>query len=211
MMNLRAEFGELDVYLFDQLLRGRVPPTARVIDVGCGGGRNLHYLMRQGYDVHGLDPSRGAIEQVQRHASEHGIPDVAARFRTETVEATTFEAGAFDFAILNAVLHFARDPAHWNAMVDATWRLLAPGGTLFARLSTTIGIEPHLVALGDGRYRLPGGTEWFLVDLEGLLAKTAALDAELVDPIKTVNVQNLRTMTTWVLSKGCGSHPAHPP
>ena len=71
-----------------------------------------------------------------------------------------------------AVLHFARDPAHWHAMVDALWRHVAPGGTLFARLSTTIGIEDHIEPLGGGRYRLATCVEWFLVSLDDLLAAT---------------------------------------
>jgi len=47
----------------------------------------------------------------------------------------------------------------------------------------------------------PDGSEAYLVDEGRLLAATARLGAELVDPIKTTNVQGLRCMTTWVLRR----------
>ncbi|MDX1578091.1 MAG: class I SAM-dependent methyltransferase, partial [Gemmatimonadota bacterium] len=48
MTDLRETFGDLDIYLFDQLLRGRITPDMRVLDAGCGNGRNLIYLRRVG-------------------------------------------------------------------------------------------------------------------------------------------------------------------
>ena len=41
--DLRSAFGEIDIYLFDQLLRGRFDARSRVLDAGCGDGRNVHY------------------------------------------------------------------------------------------------------------------------------------------------------------------------
>jgi len=55
MTELRKQFGEIDIYLFDQLLRGRVAPGMRILDAGCGAGRNLIYFLRQGYDVFAVD------------------------------------------------------------------------------------------------------------------------------------------------------------
>ena len=45
--DLQEQFGNIDIYLFDQLLRGRIGPGMRVLDAGCGGGRNLVYLLRE--------------------------------------------------------------------------------------------------------------------------------------------------------------------
>ena len=44
-------------------------------------------------------------------------------------------------------------------------------------------------------------TDRYLVSLEDLLRTTNDLGGELLDPVKTVNVQNLRCMTTWVVGK----------
>ena len=68
-MNLQDEFGNIDIYVFDQLLRGRIAPGMRVFDAGCGGGRNLVYLLRQGYDVCGNDADPSAIAQVRAMAA----------------------------------------------------------------------------------------------------------------------------------------------
>ena len=54
-MTLQDEFGSIDIYLFDQLLRARLRPGMRVLDAGCGGGRNLVYLLRNGFDVWATD------------------------------------------------------------------------------------------------------------------------------------------------------------
>jgi hypothetical protein len=103
--------------------------------------------------------------------------------------------------ISSAVLHFAADEKHFEAMLTSMWRVLKPGGYLFARLASDIGIEKHVRPLGNGRYFLPDGSERFLVNEQMLLNYTAKLNGNLFEPIKTTNVQNLRCMTTWCLQK----------
>ncbi len=201
-MNLRAEFGDIDIYLFDQLLRGRLAPGMRVFDAGCGGGRNLVYLLRQGYDVCGNDANPEAVAQVRGMAAEL-TPTVAVRstesaFRVEAIEDTSFPEASADAVLASAVLHFARDDQHFEAMVRAMWRVLKPGGLFFARLASTIGMEAQVQPLSQGRFRLPDGSDRYLVDAAALLRWTETLGGELLDPIKTTVVHDLRSMTTWV-------------
>lgn len=196
-------FGSIDVYVFDQLLRGRIRPGQRVLDVGCGGGRNLRYLLRAGYDVAGCDPDPEAIASVRRLAAELAPsgPDLEERFRVEPAEDLSFAERSFDVVLCNAVLHFARDEAHFRAMLAGAWRPLRPGGVFFARLASSIGIEDLVLPLGDGRHRLPDGSQRFLVDEPALLEAGRRLGGELLDPIKTTSVQGQRCMTTWVLRR----------
>src|SRR3954465_10263227 len=63
---LRGEFGDIDIYLFDQLLRGRFDRRRRVLDAGCGGGRNLPYFLRHGFDVRAADVDGRAIDAVRQ-------------------------------------------------------------------------------------------------------------------------------------------------
>lgn len=194
-------FGEIDVYLFDQLLRGRITPDMRVLDAGCGGGRNLVYLMRAGCDVYGVDRDGERVREVRALAGRL-TPDLPSEnFRAESVESMTFPDGFFDAVIANAVLHFAHGEDHLISMLEELWRVLAPGGLFFARLATTIGIEDRVQPLGGGRFALPDGSERLLVDEAFLLATTERLGGTLLDPIKTTNVQNLRCMTTWCVRK----------
>ena len=194
---LHEQFGDIDIYVFDQLLRGRIAPGMRVFDAGCGGGRNLVYLLRQGYEVFGNDANPGAITQV-RALAEELAPGRPLDFRVEAIEDTSFVDASFDVVIASAVLHFARDAAHFESMVRALWRVLKPGGVFFARLASTIGMEQQIQAIGHGRYRLPDGSDRYLVDAAMLFEWTERLGGELLDPLKTTVVHDQRSMTTWV-------------
>jgi tellurite methyltransferase len=200
--DLRREFGDIDIYVFDQLLRGRITRDMRVLDAGCGGGRNLVYLLRQGVDVWGNDASADAIEAVRRLASSLSptLP-VTERFRLEPAEHMTFGDAEFDVVLSSAVMHFARDEAHWDAMLREMWRVLRPGGLFFARLATTIGHEARVKALGNRRFIMPDGDERFLVDERFIVEATRSIGGTLVDPIKTSVVQDRRSMMTWVVRK----------
>src|SRR5688500_4675852 len=123
---LREQFGDIDIYLFDQLLRGRITLGMRILDAGCGEGRNLVYLMREGFDVHGIDQSAQAVDAIGRRAVDLGCAGGRERFSVQPVERMSFDDAAFDVVISSAVLHFARDEVHWTAMVDEMWRVLAP-------------------------------------------------------------------------------------
>jgi tellurite methyltransferase len=200
-MTLSTDFGDIDIYVFDQLLRGRIAPGMRVMDAGCGGGRNLVYLLRQGYDVCGNDANPHAIAEVRALAA-HLAPGGAYDFRLEAIEHTSFPDAHADVVIASAVLHFARNEAHFDAMLNGLWRVLRPGGLLVARLASTIGIVDQVQPLGGGRYLLPDGSERYLVDADILLAATARLGGVLADPIKTTVVHAQRAMTTWVVRRG---------
>ncbi len=197
----RDLFGDIDIYLFDQLLKGRIRPGMRVLDAGCGGGRNLVYLLRSGFEVFGVDASAEAIAEVQKLAARLEPGPSRAVFRVEPLEDLSFPDGHFDVVISSAVLHFAADEQDFGLMLREMWRVLAPGGLFFARLASTIGIESHVTRIEGRRFRLPDGTDRFLVDEALLLGETRKLGGTLLEPIKTVNVQNQRCMTTWCMRK----------
>ena len=203
MTNLVEQFGNIDIYLFDQLLRGNIAPGMRVLDAGCGGGRNLVYLLREGYEVFGVDASAEVVQHVRSVAAALAPGLDGGNFRVEAIEAMSFPEEFVDVVISNAVLHFAGDDAHFEMMVRAMWRVLRPGGMLFCRVASTIGMEfAGASGLIEGRrFRMPGGMEWYLVDEALLMRTTENLGGELVDPLKTTVVQGARCMTTWVVRK----------
>lgn len=209
MTDLAREFGGIDIYVFDQLLRGRVVPGARVLDAGCGGGRNLVYLLRAGYDVYATDADPQSIDAVRRLAAALAPALPSANFRVEPVEHMTFPDEFADVVLSSAVLHFARDEEQFDAMVDEMWRVLRPGGMLFCRLGSTIGIERQVRRRHGRRYHLPDGSERYLVDQALLLARTDRLGAVLLDPLKTTIVQDQRAMTTWVVRKAASGRASH--
>jgi tellurite methyltransferase len=197
---LRMEFGEIDIYLFDQLLRGRFDRRRRVLDAGCGAGRNLPYFLRRRFDVWAVDADASAIRSVRKLAASLHPALPPGQIHCGSVESLPWEDGSMDAVICSAVLHFARGEREFTAMLEEMWRVLAPGGLFFARLATSIGLESHLSS-ATGRMRLPDGSERFVVDERTLLAWTSKLGGTLADPLKTTNVQNRRCMTTWVVEK----------
>jgi len=197
---LRAQFGDIDIYLFDQLLRGRFDARSRVLDAGCGDGRNLIYLLQRGLECYGVDEDETAI-QVMRRTAARVAPDVPpGNFIVASIERLPYASGSMDVVLASAVLHFATDEAHWTRMVQEMWRVLAPNGMLFARLASNIGIEA-VVGPAGRVVRLPDGSTRFVVDEAMLLGWTERLGGRLADPIKTTNVQQQRCMTTWCLIK----------
>jgi SAM-dependent methyltransferase len=226
--DLQEWFGGIDIYIFDQLLKGRFVPGMRVLDAGCGSGRNLVYFLRSGYEVFGVDESEEAIAQTRRLAATLAPHLPAENFRVgavermswlvnsrqqtvdsqsgadskqQTVDSRTEEMVGFDVVLSSAVLHFARDEEQWHAMVNAMWGVLRPGGIFFVRLASTVGMENEVRLIEGRRYRLPDGSDRFLVDEAMLHEVTAALGGEFIEPIKTTVVENMRAMTTWVVRK----------
>lgn len=198
-LSFQEQFGQIDIYLFDQILRGNIEPGMCVLDAGCGYGRNLVYLLRAGCRVFAIDADPLAVDHVRQlsEALQTGLP--AENFQTGQIERMPFPDGLADVVLSSAVLHFARDDRHFRAMIAELWRVLKPGGMLFCRLGSRIGMDFERVR--GNVYKIPDGSEWFLVDQPTLLDLTHQLHAVLVDPLKTTIVQDYRCMTTWVLRK----------
>jgi SAM-dependent methyltransferase len=201
MSTLQSSFGPIDIYLFDQLLRGRIAPGMRIFDAGCGSGRNLVYLLREGYEVFGVDADPDAVAATRALAASLAPSLPAVNFRVEPVEAHGFPDAFADVVLSSAVLHFAHDDAHFEAMLHGAWRTLKPGGLFFCRLASSIGMENRVRALGRGRFTLPDGSDRYLVDEARLLSLSRRLGGRPLDPLKTTVVQDQRSMTTWVLRK----------
>lgn len=201
MINAREYFGNIDIYLFDQILKGAFDGNPSILDAGCGGGRNLVYFLRSGCEVFGVDENPQAIEHVRLFAGSLAPRLSPDNFQVAPVEKMPFPNERFGAVISSAVLHFAADEPHFHRMLTEMWRVLQSGGMFFARLASSIGIEDKIQLIEDRRYFLPDGSERFLVDEEMLGAAANRLGAIWAEPLKTTNVQNLRCMTTWVLIK----------
>jgi tellurite methyltransferase len=197
---LRQQFGDVDIYLFDQILRGRFDGRQRVLDAGCGDGRNLIYLLRRGVECYGVDSELSAVDVVRQTAARLAPHLPPTNFVVANLTKLPYPDGRMHAVVCSAVLHFANDEAHFNAMVGELWRVLARGGLLFTRLASNIGLEDTVGPAGR-QVRLPDGTDRFLVDESMLLRLMGRLGGRLADPIKTTNVQGKRCMTTWCVLK----------
>ena len=148
-----------------------------------------------------MDHDPKAVEHTRRLAASCAPALPASNFRLESIEETTFPGAFADVALSSAVLHFAGSDDQFGAMLRGTWRVLKPGGLFFCRLASSIGMEQQVRRVAGRRFRLPDGSERYLVDEALLISLTGELGGKLADPLKTTVVQNQRGMTTWVVRK----------
>jgi SAM-dependent methyltransferase len=201
-LNVQEQFGQIDIYVFDQILRGNIAAGMRVLDAGCGYGRNLVHLLREGCEVFALDQDAEGVDHVRKLSASLATGLPPGNFRVGLIEKMPFADGFTDVVICSSVLHFARDDEHFRSMLAELWRVLRPGGMLFCRLGSRIGMDfervrGNIFVVGDG-------SKWFLADEEMLMDLVEELNAVLVDPLKTTIVQDYRCMTTWVMRKRRG-------
>ena len=197
---LQAQFGAIDIYLFDQLLKGSFDERRRVLDAGCGSGRNLPYFFQRGFDLFAIDSDPAAVAVVRNLLARLAPSIPQANVVAGRLDALPWDDASMNAVICSAVLHFADDEAHFSRMVQEMWRVLAPQGLFFARLASSIGIET-LQPAASGRMRLPDGSDRFVVSERMLLDLNEHLGAVAIEPLKTTNVQHQRCMTTWVIEK----------
>jgi 2-polyprenyl-3-methyl-5-hydroxy-6-metoxy-1,4-benzoquinol methylase len=179
---------QVDIYLVDQILKGNILPHHRVLDAGCGHGRNLGVLEQMGCDVYGFDADVHAIQSLRSHMPD----DIQGHFKTGLLGESPFSGETFDVVIANAVFHFAPDREAFQIWANECWAQCAPGGLFFARLSTQIawpeGASPCFPFLASEGDLIEAEQRW---------------NAQRVDPLKTTRVEDRRTMTTWVLRAPC--------
>ena len=194
--SIEEVIGSTDIYLVDQIMKGRYKTKDTILDAGCGSGRNLHWFLRNDIVIYGIDQDAGAIHDLQRR-----YPTIAARFCQSAVEKIPFENEQFDHIISSAVLHFAKDTAHFRQMMAEMARVLRPGGSLFIRMTSDIGIENRVQPVGEGVYDIPDGSRRFLLTRTLLADIMRENGLSFLEPLKTVNVNDIRCMSTVVLGR----------
>lgn len=199
---LNKELGNIDIYLLDALLKGRFKPGMRILDAGCGEGRNLQWFIKNNFDVWGCDQNPSAIKMLQYVARSLNPQFDKNRFLITSVEELPFPNNMFDAVICNAVLHFAENEKQFKTMWSQLYRALKPGGILFIRMTSSFGMEEEeCTETAEGKFLLPDGSLRFLLNKEILSQLMNEFPCQLLEPIKSVLVHNARSMTTLVLEK----------
>ncbi|MBL3657872.1 class I SAM-dependent methyltransferase [Fulvivirga sediminis] len=183
---LNQTLGNVDIYLLDQILKGRFENKNRILDAGCGEGRNLTYFNNNGHDIYGIDTDPMAIKMLQMMFKV--IPK--DHFLAGNLEALPWKDQFFDAIICSAVLHFAKDKASFKKMMLELTRVLRPRGVLFIRMASTIGLpfpkDPNFS---------------FLISKEDIYEVEKEMGLVNVESIKSVIVEDKRSMLVWVLEK----------
>mgnify|MGYP005851572721 CR=1 FL=1 len=198
---LNRLLGNVDIYLLDQILKGRFTKEMKILDAGCGEGRNAIYFINQGYQIFGIDPNEVAV-QYCRYLSKSLNPEFDIhRFQVGRLEEIPFHDEAFDAVICSAVLHFAESVENFWQMIREIHRVLKPGGIFWFRMTTGFGgILEESQALEGRRYLLPDGSERFLLtqlDVDNL----EELGFRHLENPKSVLVHGQQAMGVFVMEK----------
>ena len=198
---LNRLLGNVDNYLLDQLLKGRFIKDMKILDVGCGEGRNAVYFLQKDYSIFGIDPNEVAIQYCRYLAKTINPETDIHRFQIGDGAAIPFHAPAFDAVISSAVLHFAEGHAHFWKMIEEIHRVLKPGGIFWMRMCTSLGnILEESQHLGEGIYALPDGSERYVLLPEGL-QELERVGFRFLESPKTVLVYGQREMGVFLMEK----------
>lgn len=198
---LNKELGNIDIYLLNQILKGRFTDGMKILDAGCGEGRNLIYFIRNNFEAFGVDQNSSAIQMLKMTAKTLNKDYDTGNFSIGDVEDMHYHNNFFDLVISSAVLHYANHDDHFDQMFHELTRVIKKDGILFARMASDIGIEKRIKALGHGRYHLPDGSERYLLTRKKFHYLLEKFSYEVIEPIKTVNVDDKRAMSNLVLRK----------
>jgi len=196
-----GELGQIintDIYLIDQILKGRYNEGGKLLDAGCGRGRNISWFALQpNFDIYAIDADRDVITHLLKV-----YPSITpGHVKCAQVQSLPFSDTFFDHIICSAVLHFALNHEEFLQMFSELNRVLKPHGILFIRVASDIGIENKILPLGGGRFSLPDGTDRFLLTKPLIEKVLNNFPLTLAEPVKTTNVEDIRCMTTLVMIK----------
>ncbi|MBK9569159.1 MAG: class I SAM-dependent methyltransferase [Chitinophagaceae bacterium] len=125
-------------------MKGRYHETDKILDQGCGTGRNMHWFLQNGIEIYGIDKSEELIAGIKL-ANPTLSPD---RFKVSLIEKMPFPDNYFD----------------------------------------------HV-------YKIPDGSTRFLLTRPLLTSSMLQNNLSFLEPLKTVNVDDIRCMSTLVLQK----------
>ena len=177
------------------MLKGKITKGSKILDAVCGTGRNSRFFIENGYQIKGFDPNENSIVAFQKE-----YPNYIGKYVVSDIE--SFKGrDSYDFVTCNAVLHFAESLRHFRTMIDGLSSFLNPTGTLFIRMTSDFAVPKPYEVNKDGRSELPDVTERYLLSKKEPSGAMTRNRLYFVEPLKTINVNDERRMSTIVLTK----------
>jgi 2-polyprenyl-3-methyl-5-hydroxy-6-metoxy-1,4-benzoquinol methylase len=193
---LKNEINGIDIYLLDQILKGRYHNKDVILDAGCGNGRNLKWFYNNDFTIYGVDLNAKRLDKAKIQYS-----DQKEHFSIQNITTLNFEKEKFNHIICNAILHFAINKQDFMVMITELLRVLKPNGTIFIRMATIESLTDKVVQVSEGVYKLPDKTTRFLLTKDLLKHIQTKFNLVLLERFKFVNVDDLRCMATLILQK----------
>lgn len=189
IQELNRELGNIDLFLLDQILKGRFEQAARILEVGCGEGRNLTYFIRNGYDVWGIDHHPTALQMLRMIGHSLHTNFDKEKFIEAKITEIPFPPQSFDAIICSAVLHFSPSEEAFFAAWDEMMKVLRKDGFLFISMYSSIPF--------------PGKTQSDFFLLTETLYRTVLQRYKLqeIEPTRTVVTGDAQAIAYLILKK----------
>ncbi len=202
VQELNRLLGNMDIYLLDQVLKGRFTPDMKLLDAGCGEGRNTHYFIQKGFGIAGLDQDPMAIQMARTYAKSINPRFDPECFQVGKVEELFYQDEVFDGVLSSAVLHFAESEHQFINMFSEMIRVLKKEGLLWVRTCTDAGATfKEGKATEKGRFLLPDGSERFVFTESLLQQVIGEFHLSWIEPPKSVVVHGRRAMGVYLFKK----------
>ena len=185
--------GHVDIYVIDQILKERYQNGQIILDGGCGKGRNLKWFYQNNFEIHGID-----IDEYFLAFAKAEYPKQTDNFIIGTLDDLPYSENSFDHILCCAVLHFAKNESHFSDMFMELIRVLKPAGSLLIRMASNIGLDGNAPKI---TYNENGQKGTYYLTRERIENLLLEFNLELLEPVKTTNVQDERAMTTLVFQK----------
>lgn len=197
--NINNEFGDIDLELLDLILKGHFKERRKILDVGCGEGRNLIYFMQRDFDISAIDADKSSVELVKYIAKNFNKnPEQIVQGR---IEEANYLPSSMDAIICTRVLHFSESESHflksWNSMRS----ILKPGGLLYFSTDSMIRFEDKVSNLSEDKWQFSDGSVRFLLSDRLLKKMNIGEQYDFLVPMKTIHYGDKHSQTILSLKK----------
>lgn len=147
------EFGDIDLFLLDLLLKGEVMEQADVLDAGCGAGRNTLFFLKHGFHISAIDSLRSEVNATNLMSRSLNKGDVAVH---GDLAELPYNDHSFDLIVCSRVLHFAESHKKFSGMLSELFRVLRRNGILYLSMNSAIGLEKPDTSSPSNRFLMTG-------------------------------------------------------
>jgi 2-polyprenyl-3-methyl-5-hydroxy-6-metoxy-1,4-benzoquinol methylase len=198
---LNNELGNADLILIDQILKDRFSDQMRILDAGCGEGRNMIYFVKNGYNIYGIDQDEEAVNMAKIVCASANRSYIMENIQAFPIEENPFPDLFFDAVICINVLHSVSGHDEFFDLFDHLLRLLNNGGFLFLSMESDIGLSNRSLkkSINEEIRTLASHNFYFSSELRHeILANDQLME---IEPSKTIVIGDIKSYTYLFLKK----------
>jgi len=198
---LNSALGNADLILIDQILKNRFHKQMKILDAGCGEGRNMVYFIKNDFRIYGIDANVDAIRLAKLYCRSLNNTFEVENIQNFAIEQNPFPDHFFDAIICLNVLHSAKNQNDFFLWFEQLFRMLHSRGFLLLSLQSQIGVsQNHQQDDPNGRNNM--GNENFYLLTENVLQEILKLDfLKTIENTKTILIDNKKSHTYLFLER----------